>query len=105
MVFRQEGTKKMNRIIEADPGCRHREDRLKALLEIARKYGTMEEDPSWTSTHRIRIEHYRWLYEELTDMGMYPEESIRENQFPKICIRYDLDREKPDDGKNMGGMK
>lgn len=95
----------MNRIIEADPGCRHREDRLKALLEIARKYGTMEEDPSWTSTHRIRIEHYRWLYEELTDMGMYPEESIRENQFPKIRIRYDLDREKPDDGKNMGGMK
>ena len=95
----------MNRIIEADPRCRHREDRLKALLEIARKYGTMEEDPSWTSTHRIRIEHYRWLYEELTDMGMYPEESIRENQFPKICIRYDLDREKPDDEKNMGGMK
>ena len=38
-------------------------------------------------------------------MGMYPEESIRENQFPKICIRYDLDREKPDDEKNMGGMK
>ena len=38
-------------------------------------------------------------------MGMYPEESIRENQFPKIRIRYDLDREKPDDEKNMGGMK
>ena len=95
----------MNRIIEADPGCRHREDRLKALLEIARKYGTMETDPSWTHTHRIRIEHYRWLYEELTDMGMYPEQSNLENHYPKIRIRYDPNREKPDDGKNMGGMK
>jgi len=83
----------MNRIIEAGPGCRHREDRLRSLLEVAKKYGTMETDPSWSYAHRIRIEHYRWLYEELTDMGMYPEDGTCEVHFPKIHLRYDPDQE------------